>query len=73
MEYNDEKFNDIKSSVLKRCKVRESIDNFEIIDVLIEMEGIYIRKWCYQFEFVYDFMYEIIVYYFGCQYLELIL
>lgn len=41
------------------------IDIFEFIDVLVEMEGIYIKKFGNMFIFEYDYMLEIIVYYFG--------
>lgn len=56
----------IKYEVLKKCKVKIIIDIFEFIDVLLEMEGIYIKKCDNSFVFEYDLMFEIIVYYFGC-------
>lgn len=37
------------------------------------MEGIFIKKCGSEFFFIYDFMFEIFVYYFGCLYLELML
>lgn len=55
-----------KSKILEVCKVRIDIDSFKIIDVLLEMEGIYMRRCGSEFIFVYDFMCEIVVYYFGC-------
>lgn len=42
------------------------------MDVLWEMVGIYIEVCGNWFFFVYDLMLEIIVYYFGCQFLEMI-
>lgn len=66
-------FDEMKFQVLKRCKVDFNICSFYFIDVLIEMEGIYIEKSQNEFKFIYDFMFEIIVYYFGCYFLELIL
>lgn len=59
-------FSEIKYEILKKCKVKNIIDIFEFIDVLIEMEGIYIKKCDNSFIFEYDLMFEIIVYYFGC-------
>lgn len=56
----------IKFKVLERCEVMLFVDSFKFIYVLKEMEGIYIRKSGIEFIFIYDLLFEIIVYYFGC-------
>lgn len=61
-------FEKMKCSILKKCKVFVIIDSFKLIDVLIEMEGIYIKISVSGFIFIYDFLFEIIVYYFGSMY-----
>lgn len=80
MVYESRLFEDILNNIIndkdeinlneKKCKFLEvckslNMVNFEIIDVLFEMEGIYIKKCGIDFMFVYDFLFEIVVYYFG--------
>lgn len=61
----DRYFNEKKCEVFKMCKVSIILNCFEFISVLNEMEGIFIQKCVDKFIFVYDFMFEIVVYYFG--------
>lgn len=59
------KFNKMKCNFFRWCKVELNMESFKIIDVLFEMEEIYIKKWGNEFIFIYNIMFEIIVYYFG--------
>lgn len=69
----EEKFNERKYEVLKRCKVNSRTDNHEIIDALKEMEGTYTQQSGCQFSFIHDSMFEIIANHFGCQFPEMII
>lgn len=68
-----ENFNDMKSIIFKVCGIIDSIEDFEFIIVLKEMELMYIMKVDNKFIFLNYFMFEIIVCYFGCMFLELML
>lgn len=63
----------MKMKILKKCKVFYDIDIFWFMDVLLEMVGMFIKKCGNEFNFIYSFMFEIIVYSFGWWYLEFIL
>lgn len=67
------KFNVMKIKVLKKLRIDSLIDIFKFIIVLMEMDGIYIWEYCGWINFLNDIMYEIIVYYFGREVLEVIL
>lgn len=62
---NEMYLNEKKFKFLEVCKVSLDMVSFEIIDVLLEMEGIYIKKSDSEFIFIYDFVFEIVVFYFG--------
>lgn len=66
-------FNDMKSMIFKVFGIIDSIENYEFIIVLIEMELMYIKKVDNKFIFLNYFMFEIIVCYFGWMLLELML
>lgn len=55
----------MKMKILKKCKVFYDIDIFWFMDVLLEMVGMFIKKCGNEFNFIYSFMFEIIVYSFG--------
>lgn len=60
-----------KSEFLKACKV--SIDNFQFVNALSEMDGAYTVKNNQQINFIHDSMFEIIAYHFGRHFPEVIL
>lgn len=70
---NEFDFNEKKYKFLEVCKVFLMIENFEFLDVLLEMKGIFIKCCGSEFFFVYDFMFEIVVYYFGCWFIGFML
>lgn len=63
--------NDMKSIIFKVFGIIDSIENYEFIIVLKEMELMYIMKVDNKFIFLNYFMFEIIVCYFGCMFLKL--
>lgn len=63
----------MKCSIMKKCKVPFTTDNFQLIDALSEMEGTYTKISGSEFTFIHDSMFEIIAYHFGRQFPELIL
>lgn len=67
------KSNEIKCKFLKRCKVKQNTETFEIIDALSEMEETYTKKRGNEFTFIHKTLFEIIAYHFGQQFPDLIL
>lgn len=54
-----------KEKFFCKCNVSLYIESFKVINVFLEMEGIYMMKCCDVFIFIYEFLFEIVVYYFG--------
>lgn len=51
---------------LCKCNVSLNIESFKVMNVFLEMEGMYMMKCCCGvFIFIYEFLFEIVVYYFG--------
>lgn len=69
----DKLFAEMKCSILRKCKVSSTTENFQLIDALLEMEGTYTKKSDGEFTFIHDSLFEIIAYDFGRQFPELIL
>lgn len=67
------KFNDVKSQILKKCKVKKETDSFEFVDALQSMDKTYTENCNCQFAFVHDSLFEIVAYHFGSQYPDIIL
>lgn len=73
IDSENSKFNEMKCQFLRRCKVRQNTDCFEIIDALSEMEETYTKTRENEFTFVHNTMFEIIAYHFGHKFPKLIL
>lgn len=73
IDSENSKFNEMKCQFLRRCKVRQNTDCFEIIDALSEMEETYTKKRGNEFTFIHNTMFEIIAYHFGRKFPKLIL
>ncbi|XP_061190554.1 uncharacterized protein LOC133198480 [Saccostrea echinata] len=69
----DKKMIEMKQSVLQKCKVSGTTDNFEFVDALSEMEGTYTKLCGTDYSFVHDSMLEIVAYHFGCNFPDVIL
>lgn len=54
-----------RKEFLCECKLSLYIESFEVIDVFFEMEGIYMMSCCDVFIFIYDILFDIVVFYFG--------
>lgn len=57
--------NKFKLNILEVCRVKRRIESFCFVDVLLEMVGMYIKLCESEFIFIYEFLFEIVVYYFG--------
>lgn len=64
---------DVKTQVLKKCKVKNETENFKFFDALQSMDESFIKSCNCQFSFVHDSLFEIAAYHFGCQYPDIIL
>lgn len=69
----DKLFAEMKCSILRKCKVSSTTENFQLIEALLEMKGTYTKKSDGEFTFIHDSLFEIIAYDFGRQFPELIL
>lgn len=65
--------NDKKRNFLKKCRVPQHTDNFQIGDALSEIQETYIDRHGNIFTFVHSYLFEIIAYHFDRRFLELIL
>lgn len=72
-EIDKGKFYQIKSAVLRNCKISSMTDWFEFYDALNEMEGTFVKKCGSQFMFLNESMFDITAYHFGHQFPEIIL
>lgn len=66
-------FHEMKRKFMKKCKVQSTIDSFQFIDALTEMQVTFTQKCNCQFSFIHDYMFEVIAYHFGSRFPELIL
>ncbi|XP_062599456.1 serine/threonine-protein phosphatase 6 regulatory ankyrin repeat subunit C-like [Saccostrea cucullata] len=69
---NEGNFNEIKLTVLRKCKVSRQTDNFKFVDAMSEMEGTYTKFCGTHYSFIHDSMFEIVAYHFGCKFPEVI-
>lgn len=65
--------NDKKRNFLKKCRVPQHTDNFQIVDALSKMQETYIDRHGNIFTFVHSYLFEIIAYHFDRRFPELIL
>lgn len=70
---DNEMLNDKKRNFLKKCRVPQHTDNFQIVDALSEMQETYIDRHGNIFTFIHSYLFEIIAYHFGRRFPELIL
>lgn len=64
---------DVKTQVLKKCKVKNETESFKFFDALQSMDESFTKSCNCQFSFVHDSLFEIAAYHFGCQYPDIIL
>lgn len=62
-----------KRDFLKKCKVSQHTDSFQILDALSEMQDTYTDRHGSFFIFIHSYLFEIIAYHFGRRFPELIL
>lgn len=70
---DNEMLHDMKRDFLKKCKVPQHTDSFQIVDALSEMQDTYTDRHDNVFIFIHSYLFEIIAYHFGRRFPELIL
>lgn len=66
-------FHDVKTKLLKSCKVENETDSFQFVDALKAMDGTHTKTCNCQYSFVHDSLFEIVAYHFGRQFPDIIL
>lgn len=64
---------DVKTKLLRSCKVKNETDSFQFVDALKAMDGTYTKTFDCQYSFVQDSLFEIVAYHFGRQFPDIIL
>lgn len=66
-------FHDVKTKLLKSCKVENETDSFKFVEALKAMDGTHTKTCNCQYSFVHDSLFEIVAYHFGRQFPDIIL